>query len=188
MLPHCTHTLKHNSQVQFLETYIYLCVSCWRWQLNLSKIHCTHAPMKCFIWVLCTVTSSATNSGDVVEYGGRCSCGAQYLLQCPMTADMYGGSDTKEHNITCPMKPRYSNGAHLLEGRKYSYPNTWCNGIKVRENMLPFMSIQSKKYPCELMTLFSIVTMFQRVRILGALGRRLHSFICNRKFGKRLYS
>ena len=98
---------------------------------------------------------------------------------------------TKDHNVTCPIKPHFSNGAHLLEGRKYSCPNTWWNGIKVRENMLPFTSIQSKKYPCKLMTLF---IWLHHNGPLGVMptnlvpAHHLTHFNCSQKFGERLHS
>ena len=67
-------------------------MSYWRRQLNMSKIDCKHVTMERKIWPACTAVSSATNYQNVVEYGGQCSCSEQFLLQCPLTVDVCGGS------------------------------------------------------------------------------------------------
>ena len=61
-------------------------------QLNLSRIDYGHMTMARKIWPPCTVMSSATKLQDVVQYEGHCSCGEQFVLQCPLTVDACGGS------------------------------------------------------------------------------------------------
>ena len=63
-------------------------------QLNLSKIDYGHMTMARKRWPPLTVMSSATNLQDCVQYEGHCSCGKQFVLQCPLTVDVCGGSES----------------------------------------------------------------------------------------------